>query len=179
MIQLTRAQEREERQKMGRGMRTSIFGLIFCWVPLAGLILAAAGFMRVFVRITTLYRARRRAYLAAALLILLLVTGVQMGGVYLYIDNPGVLSEAGMWVFTKLTGQTELPGGYSADYYGVDYGTGGGLGYDPSLWDNQGGDEGGQWYESEDGEHEAFWSAGLRGALEGMLAEAEDDRQKV
>ena len=152
MINLTRSQEREERGKMGRGMLVSAFGAIFCWVPILGLLLAAIGFTKVFVRFTAIHRSRRRAYLAATLIILILVTGAQMAEVYLYVENPNILSEAGMWIFTKLTGETQLPGSSPGnyDYYGgVDYGTGPGMGYDPALYDEDQRDEG-VWYESED-----------------------------
>ncbi|NLG24930.1 MAG: hypothetical protein GX558_06215, partial [Clostridiales bacterium] len=75
MANLSRSQEREERVKMGRGMLTSIFGLIFCWVPLLGLLLSSVGFVKVSMRLTTRHRARYATYFIATLLILILCTG--------------------------------------------------------------------------------------------------------
>lgn len=153
----SRGQERDERAKLGTGLRLSVFGLIFCWLPFVGLILAAAGFIKIFVRITGRHKKRRAAYMAVSLVVLIACTGVLMGEVRAYINNPNIVQDTGMWLYTKLTGQSELPGSTLDDTNytgGIDYGESGGMGYDPNLYNT--GEEGG----GEDGGQDEGWDDG-------------------
>ena len=144
MLDLTKAQEREERQGLGRGMVTSMFGLLFCWVPLLGLLLAGLGFGKIASRVTGRHKGRKAGYCFMSFLILVGVTAVLMAECYFYVQNPNIIQETGMKVYTFLTGESELPsqqddGEYDpdiADGTGVDYDqTGaGGLGMDTSIY---------------------------------------------
>ena len=144
MINLSKGQEREERAKLKQGLLLAVFGLIFCWVPFLGLLLAVIGFLKVFVRITKRYKRRRTAYIALALSMLVICTGALMGEIYMYADNPNIIGDTGMWIFSKLTGMDVLPGSGGQDYIGgTHYGPeSAGLGYDPDLF--AGGDEKGE-----------------------------------
>jgi hypothetical protein len=140
-MEMSRGLEREERIKMGRGLRQSIYGLLFSWVPALGVILAAAGFIKIFSCITKSYRVRRFFYMLLSFIFLAATTGVLMYGIYLYVDNPNIINETGMWVFRNLTGQDELP---TADDGAHNYL--GGVDYTDSL--NPGlGQEAGGWSE--------------------------------
>ena len=139
-MELSRGQEREERVKMGRGLRRSLIGLLFSWVPVLGVIIAASGFIKIFSCITRSYRVRRFFYMLLSFILLTATTAVLMYGIYLYVDNPNIINEAGMWVFQKLTGQEQLPtaGNGMQNYYGgVDYtdSANPGLGQDAGGWD--------------------------------------------
>ena len=124
-MEFSRGQEREERVKMGRGLRQSLFGLLFSWVPALGVIIAAAGFIKIYACITRSYRVRRFFYMLLSFILLTATTAVLMYGIYLYVDNPNIINETGMWVFQKLTGQEQLPtaNDNGAPYYpgGMDY----------------------------------------------------------
>jgi hypothetical protein len=139
-MDMSRGQEREERVKMGRGLRQSVFGLLFSWVPALGVILAAAGFIKVFSCITRSHRVRRFFYMLLSFILLAATTGVLMYGVYIYVDNPNIIRETGMWAFQKLTGQEELPtadDGTQNYFGGVDYtdSANPGLGQEAGGWD--------------------------------------------
>ena len=151
-MEFSSGQEREERVKMGRGLRQSVFGLLFSWVPALGVIIAAAGFIKIYACITRSYRVRRFFYMLLSFILLVATTAVLMYGIYLYVENPNIINETGMWIFQKLTGQEELPtandngpqnylGGQ--DYTNSEYP---GLGQDAGGWGeypniNFGGDE--------------------------------------
>ncbi len=83
MPKYSRSHERAERAKMARGLWESLFGLIFCWLPGVGLILAVAGFFRQAVRLTEVHRARRFFYMLFASLVLIVAIGVLVGEAYL------------------------------------------------------------------------------------------------
>ena len=151
MLDLSKAQEREERRGLGRGMVVSIFGLLFCWVPLLGLLLAGLGFGRVASRVTGRHKGRKAGYCFMSFLILAAATAVLMAECYFYVQNPNIIQEAGMKVYTLLTGETELPSGeddgYEYEYNpqgggGVDYDQTGtvGLGLDTSIYGYDGDD---------------------------------------
>ena len=138
-MEFSKGQEREERVKMGRGLRRSLFGLLFSWVPALGVIIAATGFIKIYACITRAYRVRRFFYMLLSFILLAATTAVLMYGIYLYVDNPNIINEAGMWAFQKLTGQEQLPtaGDGPQNYYGgVDYtdSMNPGLGQDAGGW---------------------------------------------
>ena len=147
MSHMSRSQEREERTKMGRGMLTSVFALFFCWVPILGIVLGSIGFIRIVTRVTRQFRTRFVVYLTASILILALCIGVLLGEIWIYSGNPNILSDTGMWLFQKVTGQTSLPIPTEApiDNYmgGMDYSgmENPGMGLDDSLYHSSGGME--------------------------------------
>ncbi len=106
MAVLTRAQEREERKKMGRGLTISVVALILCWVPILGILLAAAGFISVLRCVTQKYRKRFVVYTIVVSLTLLICAGVLVGEVYAYSRNPNILQTTGTWLLEKITGQS-------------------------------------------------------------------------
>jgi hypothetical protein len=110
MPKYSRSHERAERAKMARGLWESLFGLIFCWLPGVGLILAVAGFFRQAVRLTEVHRARRFFYMLFASLVLIVAIGVLVGEAYLYSRDPDITDKAGLWLWQKVTGQQALPG---------------------------------------------------------------------
>lgn len=149
MLDISKAQEREERHGLGRGMVVSVFGLLFCWVPLLGLLLAGVGFCKVISRVTVRHKTRRALYTVVSFLILAAVTAALMGECYLYVQNPNIIRETGMRVYTWVTGETELPGAsdpledyYQTDGSGVNYDDTGaaGLGLDTSIYGYEGDD---------------------------------------
>lgn len=116
MIRLSRSQEREERRAMGRGLRASLIALCLCWLPVAGLLLAAVGFVRVAARVTVAHRTRRAAYLAVCVLALVACSGVLAGEAYLYTHDPYLVADLRDWALDKLTGGNYY-GGYYDDVY--------------------------------------------------------------
>lgn len=110
MPKYSRSHERSERAKIARGMWESLFGLIFCWLPVVGLLLSVAGFCRQVVRLTEAYRVRRALALMFASVVLVASIGALMGEAYLYSRNPAIVSDAGRWLWQKVTGQQALPG---------------------------------------------------------------------
>ena len=135
MAKLSRSQEREERRKMSRGLTTSITALFLCWVPVLGLVLAAAGFIGVMGCLTEKYLKRWRITLAAVSVILVLCAGVLTAEVYAYSRNPNIIQDAGTWLLETLTGQHADDYNYAGgvDYSGMDYQ---GLGMNADLFDS-------------------------------------------
>ena len=151
MLDISKAQEREERHGLGRGMIVSVFGLLFCWAPGLGLLLAGVGFCKVASRVTVRHRARRGLYVFVSFLILVAAAAALMAECYLYVQNPNIIKDTGMRVYTWVTGETELPGAsdpqegdglYQADGGGVNYDNTGaaGLGLDTSIYGYDGDD---------------------------------------
>jgi len=144
MLDISKSQEREERHGLGRGMVTSVFGLLFCWVPLLGLLLSAVGYGRIVSRVTVRHRARRSLYAIVSFLMLVVSTGVLMAECYFYVQDPDILQNLGMRAYTLITGEEQLPGAddpletYGAD--GVDYDQTGaaGMGLDTSIYGYEG-----------------------------------------
>jgi len=118
---------------MGRGLTTSIVALILCWVPVLGLLLAAAGFISVMGCMTERYIKRWRMTLIAVTLIMVLCVGVLTYEVYAYSRDPNIIENAGTWLLETLTGQYADDYNYSGgvDYSGMDYP---GLGMDSGLY---------------------------------------------
>jgi len=131
MAKLSRAQERDERRKMGKGMSTSVAALVLCWAPVLGVLLAAIGHISVMRCITAKYKKRFFVYSVLTVLILILCTGVLVVEVYAYSRNPDIVSDAGSWLLETITGQA-VDGGYVEDDYTGDYGFG--MGMDEELF---------------------------------------------
>lgn len=147
MLVISKSQERDERRGLGRGMVTAIYGLLFCWIPLLGLLLSSVGYGRIVSRVTVRHKTRRRLYAAAAFLMLVVSTGVLMAECYFYVQNPNLPQELGMRAYTWLTGESQLPGADDSlqafdEVYapGVDYDQTGaaGLGLDTSIYGYEG-----------------------------------------
>lgn len=131
MAKLSRAQERDERRKMGKGMTTSVTALILCWVPLLGVLLAAIGHISVMRCITVKFRKRFLVYSVLTVLILILCAGVLVVEVYAYSRNPNIVADTGTWLLESITGQS-VDGGYLEDDYTGDSGFG--MGMDDDLF---------------------------------------------
>lgn len=110
MPKYSRGHEREECTKMWRGFWHSTFGILFCWVPILGLVLSISGFARQVVRMTVKYRKRMALFTLYGLLSLVISIGAIVGGLYAYSRNPNILQDSATWAWTKLTGQPALPG---------------------------------------------------------------------
>jgi type III secretory pathway component EscS len=135
---MTRAQEREERRRMGRGVTTSIVALFLCWVPVLGILLAAVGFIGVMRTVTEYYRKRFIVSLIAVILILVICAGVLTAEVYAYSRDPDILSNFGTRLLEMITGE------YMDDYNyygGMDYSDSAapGLGMNSDLYYTPGG----------------------------------------
>ena len=133
MATLTRAQEREERRRMGRGVTTSIAALFLCWVPVLGILLAAIGFIGVMRTITVQHRKRFVASLIAVILILVLCAGVLTAEVYAYSRDPNMLDNLGTRLLEMITGEYADDYNYSGGTDYTDYGTTG-LGMNADLY---------------------------------------------
>ena len=133
MAKISRAQEREERRKMSRGLTISIVALVLCWVPVLGIILAAAGFIGVMGCLTEKHIKRWRITLVVVSIILVLCAFVLTAEVYAYSRNPNIIQETGTWLLETITGQHADDYNYSGgvDYSGMDYQ---GLGMDTGLF---------------------------------------------
>lgn len=146
MANVSRSQDREERTKMGQGMIFAVAGLVLCWLPVVGLLLSIIGFIKLAVRITQRHKKRLVVYTIVGLLSLVVSTGALLGEVWVYSRNPNVLEEVKLWTWTKLTGQTTLPGQQAltggTDYTGLDY-PGLGAEYQEGVLDSGEGDAGG------------------------------------
>lgn len=122
MARYSKAHEREENTKMWKGFWHSTFGILFCWVPLLGLLLSTSGFTRQVIRLTDKYKKRQALFIAYGLLSLVLSIGMIAGGLYQYSQDPNMLTNLAQWAWKGLTGQETLPGQAPpvTDYTGVD-----------------------------------------------------------
>lgn len=120
MPKYSRGQERDECAKMWRGFWHSTFGIVFCWVPLVGLVLSISGFARQVVRMTDKYKKRWILFLAYGLLSLVISIGAITYGLYAYVQDSEVFTKIGTSVWTAITGQPSLPGQLPpTDYSGM------------------------------------------------------------
>lgn len=133
MIKLSRAQEREEKRRMNRGVITSLIALFLCWVPVAGLLLAAIGFFGVIRCITQKYAKRFAVSMVAVTLILVINAGVLAAEAYAYSRDPNFVQNIGVWLLETITGESADDYNYlgGEDYTGSDYQ---GLGMDENLF---------------------------------------------
>ena len=118
MTRLSRAQEKEEKRKIGKGLTTSVVALFLCWLPVVGVVLAAVGFIGIMGCITERYKKKFAFSLIASILILAVCVGVLTFEVFAYSRDPNILQNTGEWLLGVLTGE------YSDDYNymgGVDY----------------------------------------------------------
>ena len=118
---------------MSRGLTTSIVALVLCWVPVLGVILAAAGFVGVMGCLTEKHIKRWRITLVVVSIILVLCVGVLTAEVYAYSRNPNIIQETGTWLLETITGQHTDDYNYygGVDYSGLDYQ---GLGMNSTLF---------------------------------------------
>ena len=133
MAKISRAQDREEKRNMSRGVSTSVVALFLCWVPVLGILLAAIGFIRVVRCITERYVKRFVASVIAVTLILIVCAGVLTAEVYAYSRDPDIIQNTGTWLLEVITGE------YADDYNymgGEDYSDWGyqGLGMNEELF---------------------------------------------
>ena len=112
MSEYTRGQEREEKRRIGAGVRTSVFACLLCWVPFLGVILASAGVVKVFGTITRRYQKKFRIGAAVSLIALVLTLSVTTFEVYQYFHNPWLIDDVKSWFLGAVTG---------GEYDGYDY----------------------------------------------------------
>jgi hypothetical protein len=110
MPKYSRSHERAECAKISRGLWESLFGLIFSWLPLVGLVLSVSGFCRQAVRMTEAHKTRRFFSMAFASVVLVVAIGGLVSEAYLYSRDPDIMSKTGLWIWQKVTGQEALPG---------------------------------------------------------------------
>ena len=112
MSEYTRGQEREEKRRIGAGMRTSVFACLLCWVPFLGVILASAGVVKVFGTITRRYQRKFRVGVAVSLIALALTLFMTTFEAYQYFHNPWLVDDVKSWLLGAVTG---------GEYDGYDY----------------------------------------------------------
>lgn len=110
MAKYSKAHERDESSKMGRGFWHSTFGILLCWAPGLGLLLSISGFCRQVVRMTEKHRVRWILLLLYGLISLCIAIGAMMYGLYEYSRDPQVFVKYATKGWQQLTGQTTLPG---------------------------------------------------------------------
>ena len=110
MARFSRAQEKEEKRKIGKGLTTSVVALFLCWLPVIGVVLAAVGFIGIMGCITERYKKKFAFSLIAPILILAICVGVLTLEVFAYSRDPDILQNTGEWLLGALTGE------YSDDY---------------------------------------------------------------
>ena len=135
MARLSRAQEKEEKRKIGKGLTTSVVALFLCWLPVIGVILAAVGFIGVMGSITERHKKKFVFSLIATILILAICVGVLTFEVFAYSRDPNILENTGTWLLEVLTGEYSDDYNYlgGEDYSGEDYQ---GLGVNSDLYSN-------------------------------------------
>ena len=135
MARLSRAQEREEKRKIGKGLTTSVVALFLCWLPVVGVVLAAVGFIGIMGCITERYKKKFVLSLIASILILAVCVGVLTFEVFAYSRDPNILANTGEWLLGVLTGEYSDDYNYMGgeDYSGSDYQ---GLGMNDELYSN-------------------------------------------
>ena len=135
MASLSRAQEREEKRKIGKGLTTSVVALFLCWLPVVGVVLAAVGFIGIMGCITERYRKKFVFSLIASILILAICVGVLTFEVFAYSRDPNILENTGEWILGVLTGESTDDYNYMGgeDYSGDEYQ---GLGMNDELYSN-------------------------------------------
>ena len=133
MARLSRAQEKEEKRKIGKGLTTSVVALFLCWLPVIGVILAAVGFIGVMGSITERYKKKFVVSLIATILILAICVGVLTFEIFAYSRDPNILENTGTWLLEVLTGEYADDYNYMGgmDYSGEDYQ---GLGMNSALY---------------------------------------------
>ncbi len=135
MAKLSRAQDKEEKRRIGKGLTTSVVALFLCWLPVVGVILAAVGFIGIMGSITERYRKKFVFSLIASILILVICIGVFTFEVFAYSRDPNILENTGTWLLEVLTGEYSDDYNYlgGEDYSGEDYQ---GLGVNSDLYSN-------------------------------------------
>ena len=135
MTKLSRAQEKEEKRRIGKGLTTSVVALFLCWLPVVGLILAAIGFIGVMGSITIRYKKKFVISLIASILILIICVGVLTFEVFAYSRDPNILENTGTWLLEVITGEQADDYNYMGgeDYSGDEYQ---GLGMNSDLYSN-------------------------------------------
>ena len=135
MARLSRAQEKEEKRKIGKGLTTSVAALFLCWLPVVGVILAAVGFIGIMGSITERYKKKFVVSLIASILILAVCVGVFTFEIFAYSRDPDILQNTGTWLLEALTGESSDDYNYlgGEDYTGEDYQ---GLGMSDELYSN-------------------------------------------
>lgn len=135
MARLSRAQEREEKRKIGKGLTTSVVALFLCWLPVIGVVLAAVGFIGIMGCITERYKKKFAFSLIASILILAICVGVLTFEVFAYSRDPDILQNTGEWLLGVLTGEGTDDYNYMGgeDYTGEAYQ---GLGMNDELYSN-------------------------------------------
>lgn len=116
MSEYSRGQEREEKRRIASGVKTSVFGLILCWVPVLGALLSSIGFVRVCGTITQRYRKRFRTGLLVTLIILIISLSVLTFEVYQYTHYPWIVDDMSNWFMERILGQYTDSYDYGGQY---------------------------------------------------------------
>lgn len=117
MSEFSRAQEREEKRRIGSGVKTSVFALLLSWAPFLGVLLGSVGFVKITGSVTRRYRGRRRTGMLFALFVLIAALALTTWEVYVYTHEPWIVDDAKDWFMDRLTGGAWYGGG------GYDYST--------------------------------------------------------
>ena len=115
MSDYSREMERSEKRRIGSGIKVSVFGLILCWAPFLGALLASIGLVRTASTITRRHRRKYRTGVIVCTLILIVALAVTTFEVYQYTHNPWLLDDIKTWFMDRVTGGS-YSGGY--DYSG-------------------------------------------------------------
>ena len=135
MARLSRAQEKEEKRRIGKGLTTSVVALFLCWLPVVGVVLAAVGFIGIMGSITERYKKKFVISLIASILILIVCIGVFTFEVFAYSRDPDIIENTGTWLLEVITGEYADDYNYlgGVDYSGDEYQ---GLGMSDELYSN-------------------------------------------
>ena len=124
MSEFSRAQEREERRRIGGGVKVSVFALLLSWAPFLGVLLGSVGFVKVTGSVTRRHRGKRRLGMLLALIALIAALALTTWEVYTYIHEPWIIDDAKNWVMDRLTGGAWDSGGYDYSAQPSSYGMG-------------------------------------------------------
>ena len=119
MSEYSKSHERDEVRKIKRGIIDSILALVFCWVPIVGLILSIVGYLRQAVRLTEEHTKKHKTGLVLSIVALVVCVSVFLFECYYYSRHPDVLTTGPRSFLEKISGQS-LSGGDDYDYDDVE-----------------------------------------------------------
>ena len=109
MPSYSKGHERDENRKMNQAFTHSVIGLLLCWLPVVGFLLAASGFLRMMARITQTHRAKRIVFTVFTLIVLLGSIGVLGWEIFEYSRNPDIISDGTHLLWEAMTGDETFP----------------------------------------------------------------------
>ena len=123
MSEFSRAQEREEKRRIGGSVKTSVFTLLLCWAPFLGVVLGSVAYVRAAGSVTRRRRGKRRLAMLLALIALVAALALTTWEVYIYTHEPGIVDDVKNWFMDRLTGGAWY-GGYDYSAQPSSYGMG-------------------------------------------------------